>query len=90
MPKITFNPFNMSVDAWISIDGDTDPEPVGRFARRYEGWQVAWDCRIDALKKPNRLLGALAGRTFKPKTRQNGCENVYAGALKRRRILPFA
>mgnify|MGYP003664849405 FL=1 len=77
--KITFNPFHMSVGRMDILDGDTTLNLSGDLRAGTQGWQVALDAGLNALK-PERLL-KLWPENVKPKTRKWVAENVYAGAL---------
>ena len=77
--KITFNPFHMSVGRMDIVDGGTTLNLSGDLRAGPQGWQVALDAGLNALK-PARLL-ELWPENVKPKTRKWVDENIYAGAL---------
>ena len=77
--KITFNPFHMSVGRMAIVDGGTTLNLSGDLRAGPQGWQVALDAGLNALK-PARLL-ELWPENVKPKTRKWVDENIYAGAL---------
>jgi hypothetical protein len=77
--KITLNPFHMSVGRMDVVDGGTTLNLSGDLKAGPQGWQVALDAGLNALK-PERLL-ELWPENVKPKTRRWVEENVYAGAL---------
>ena len=77
--KITFNPFHMSVGRMDIVDGGTTLNLSGDLRAGPQGWQVALDAGLNALK-PARLL-ELWPENVKPKTRKWVDDNIYAGAL---------
>ena len=77
--KITFNPFHMSVGRMDIVDGGTTLNLSGDLRAGPQGWQVALEAGLNALK-PTRLL-ELWPENVKPKTRKWVDENIYAGAL---------